>query len=125
MRKKNLGGALLALTAMAAGFCNALLGAGGGILLTLVMEKLCNDMLCDRRDVLACSQGAMIVGCAVSCLCYSALGDLRIGGAQFFLLPAVLGGILGSLLLNKISPRHIRILFALLVIWSGARMVLR
>ena len=43
----------LALTAMLSGFCNALLGAGGGILLTLLMGRTLKVKFADRRDLLS------------------------------------------------------------------------
>lgn len=116
---------ILAVTAALSGFCNALLGAGGGILLSLTMGTLLKEELPDRRDILVNSQAAMIAGCAVSCLLYAARGDLDATGFSALAIPAALGGALGSMLLTKINSLWIGRLFAVLVIWSGVRMILR
>jgi len=115
----------LALTATLSGFCNALLGAGGGILLTLFMGRTLNEEFPDRRDLLATSQAAMIPGCALSCLIYGISGTLDTEGFSLFAIPAVIGGALGSILLNKINSKWIGRIFAALVIWSGIRMIMK
>ena len=67
----------------------------------------------------------MIPGCALSCLIYTARGSLDASGFSIYAIPAAIGGIVGSLLLSRIKNVWIAKLFALLVIWSGARMLLR
>lgn len=137
---------LIRSVAVAAGACNALLGAGGGILLSLAMnwlwEKEGDDALVakndasafggarlavggDRRDILVTAQAAMILGCLLSSLIYVAQGSFDPTDFAVFAIPAALGGALGSILLDKIKPALIARLFAALVIWSGARMILR
>lgn len=122
-----LGGA-----AVIAGFCNSLLGAGGGILLSLTMGRVllggananaASNGALDRRDILASSQAAMIPGCALSCLIYAWGGRLDTTSFSVFAIPAVAGGALGAWLLSRIDARWIARLFALLVIWSGIRMI--
>ena len=124
MTKKTKNTVLSCVSALS-GFCNALIGAGGGIILSLFMSRLMSEELTDRRDVLVLSQAAMIPGCAVSCLIYAAEGKLDTANFAVFALPALLGGALGSLLLTKIKPKWIIRIFALLVIFSGVRMLLR
>jgi uncharacterized membrane protein YfcA len=115
---------VLTITATLSGFCNALLGAGGGILLTLIMGKILIDKIPDRRDLLVTSQAAMIPGCALSCIIYGISGILDTEGFSIFAIPAVAGGALGSLLLTKINSKWIGRIFAALVIWSGIRMII-
>ncbi len=105
------------------GFFNSLLGAGGGILLSLSLGKLYAKELPDRRDLLSNSQAAMIPGCLVSCLLYAAKGRLDTAGFSVYAIPAALGGALGSLLLGKLNSRIVGRIFAILVIFSGIRML--
>lgn len=121
--KEKTKGAVLALVSSISGFCNALLGAGGGILLSLTLTKLCDDEFSDRRDVYINSQAAMIPGCALSCAIYSLKGRLDTTGFSIYAIPAVIGGIVGSLLLSRIKSFWIGLIFAVLVIWSGIRMI--
>ena len=113
----------IAITAILSGLVNSLLGAGGGILLSLALPSLTREHFPDRRDVYINSQAAMIPGCAISCLIYSMRGMLDTVGFSLFAIPAAAGGALGSFLLSKVKSGVIQILFALLVIWSGVRIV--
>lgn len=115
---------VLSLVSVISGFCNALLGAGGGILLSLTLSKLCEEEFPDRRDIYINSQAAMIPGCALSCIIYSIQGNLNTTGFSVYAIPAAIGGALGSILLTKIKSFWIGVIFAILVIWSGIKMVL-
>ncbi len=114
----------LALSAAAAGFCNALIGAGGGVILSFVLLKLFSDSFYDKRNIYVNSQAAMIPGCALSCLLYCIQGKLDVQGFSLLAIPAAIGGMTGALLLPKINAKWIKLAFALLVIWSGVRMML-
>ena len=114
---------LVALTSILSGFCNAAIGAGGGILLTLALSALFSSAFSDRREILATTQAAMIPGCLLSSLIYSLSGSLDTSNFAIFAIPAIWGGIVGSLLLNRIRPDWINGIFSLLIIFSGFRMV--
>lgn len=116
---------IIASASVAAGFCNALIGAGGGILLTLVMGAVIGDSFSDRRQLLVTSQAAMIPCCLLSAMIYAMGGGLDTSNFIVFAIPALLGGALGSLLLDKIKPKWIGRIFSVLVIWSGLRMIVR
>ena len=116
---------VLSATSLLAGFCNALLGAGGGILLSLALTRLARDDFPDRRDIYVNSQASMIPGCALSCLIYAVKGSLDTTNFSIYAIPAAIGGGVGSFLLTKINSNWISRIFALLVIWSGARMLLK
>ena len=124
MKKKLRGVMLLTISALS-GFCNAIIGAGGGIILSFALIKLARDEIPDRRDVYVNSQAAMIPGCALSCLIYSMSSSLDTTGFSIYAIPAAIGGMLGSFLLTKIKSTWISKLFAILVIWSGTRMIAR
>lgn len=113
------------LAAVASGFCNAVLGAGGGILLSLAMGTMLSDRFRDRRQLLITTQGAMIPGCIISCIIYASRGMLDTTSFSVFAIPALIGGAVGSLLLDKLRPRTVNTIFSLLVVWSGFRMLLR
>ena len=115
--------AAIALISAMAGLINSLLGAGGGILLSLTLPSLIKEKFPDRRDVYINAQAAMIPGCAISCLIYSMRGMVDTVSFSLLAIPAAAGGALGSFLLSKIKSGIIQIIFALLVIWSGVRMV--
>ena len=114
---------ILALSAVVAGICNSLIGAGGGIIMSFSLSRLSGEDFPDKRNIYSNSQAAMIPGCALSCFIYSARGSLDLSASPFLALPAALGGLIGSLLLPKIKLGWLKGAFALLVIWSGYRMM--
>ncbi len=137
-------GAILIL-GVAAGFCNGLLGAAGGVLLVLLLPHMTLPALLavemrtglarrpfggrpgerlSRRDLLATSMAVMLPISAVSCGIYWLQG-IRPAGERIVLLvlPAAVGGFLGARLLGRLPEALLRRLFALLVVISGARML--
>ena len=122
MNKKIKSG-ILALSSMAAGLCNSLIGAGGGIILSFCLSKLFSDDFDDKRNIYVNSQASMIPGCALSCAIYSMKGMLDVSGFSILAIPALIGGFMGSMILPKIKTGWIKSAFALLVIWSGYRMM--
>ena len=121
--KNNAKNGIIALAAIAAGLCNALIGAGGGIILSFCLNRFRSDDFDDKRDIYVNSQASMIPGCALSCILYSMKGMLAVRGFSLLAIPAVIGGVAGSLILPKIKIKWLKTAFALLVIWSGYRML--
>ena len=121
--------ALYAAAGLGAGLLNGLLGAAGGILLVAVLPLL--PGLCaedavpeSRRDVLATSMAVMLPVSAVSLVLYFLRGlrpptELLAG----IWLPSLIGGVIGAWMLDRLPVRTVKILFALLVLVSGVRMV--
>lgn len=114
----------LLLGGLAAGFANGLLGAGGGIIIVWILEKAIGDITRDSRDVFANALAVMLPISAVSTVTYAISGSLPTEDITRFLLPAILGGLLGAFLLDKISTAAVKTLFCFLVILSGIMMVI-
>lgn len=121
-RKTKRKALILPISALS-GFCNALLGAGGGILLSVALGALYKDEMSDRREILINSQASMIPACFVSCLLYAANGSFSLADIVPYALPAIVGGVLGAVILPRVSAGRIGWIFALFVIWSGIRML--
>ena len=119
---------VILLSSILGGVLNGFLGAGGGILIGLVLTRLLKkdgELLCDRRDIYANVQIAMICVSLVSLSIYSSRGYVDFSMADWIILPALAGGAVGSLILRKISSGTIGKIFAILVVWSGIRMIMR
>ena len=114
----------LLLGGLAAGFLNGLLGAGGGIVIVWILEKAIGDVARDSRDVFANALAVMLPISAVSTVTYAISGGLPTEDITRFLIPAVLGGLVGAFLLDKISTAAVKTLFCFLVILSGIMMVI-
>ena len=122
--------ALYAAAGLGAGLLNGLLGAAGGILLVAVLPLLPRLSAGDaearsRRDVLATSMAVMLPVSAVSLVLYFLRGlSPPTSLLSAIWLPSLVGGFVGAWLLDRLPVRAVRVLFSLLVIVSGIRMVL-
>ena len=122
MKNKGAGAVWLGFLA---GLLNGLLGAGGGIILVRGAEKILPREYLEGRDVFANALCVMLPISAVSAIAYVMRGSVH--GLEFspFILPAVIGGVCGGLLLSVIDTRLLRLIFSALVVWSGIAMLLR
>ena len=118
-------GIKLAAAGLLAGFVNGLLGAGGGIIIVFAISKLLSDVLPHKNDIFANALCVMLPVSLLSCFIYGIKGNLSTEGFGIFVIPAVLGGIVGGLLLGKIGAAFLKRLFALLVIVSGIILIVR
>ena len=125
-RAKN---AFLILGGLAAGFMNGLLGAGGGILLVFIMNAMIlrhgTSTDVDNRDILANALASMLPVTAVSVISYATRGALPKEDLSFFLIPAIIGGVGGAWLLDRMNATLVRTIFAIIVIFSGIAMIVR
>jgi uncharacterized membrane protein YfcA len=106
-----------------AGMLNGLLGAGGGIVLVRGAESVLPRKYQDGRDIFANVLCVMLPLSAVSAIAYVLRGSVN--GVDFrpFILPAVIGGVGGGMLLSVIDTRLLRLIFSALVVWSGFTMI--
>ena len=106
-----------------AGLLNGLLGAGGGIILVRGAGTVLPREYSDGRDAFANALAVMLPISAVSAVAYVLRGSVH--GLDFsrFVLPAVIGGVGGGLLLSVIDTRLLRLIFSALVVWSGFTMI--
>ncbi len=109
-----------------AGFCNGLLGAGGGIILVLFLSQVIGKDEEGRRSVYA---NALCVMLPLSILTLSRYGGpvsvTELSLSPAFVLGAAMGGILGGVLLGKSRRGFADKLFALLTLISGILMMMR
>ena len=115
----------LGVMALLAGLANGLLGAGGGIIVVYAFNMCLEGKLSDPRDIFANALCVMLPISAVSCVGYALMGKLTDNGLGTFIIPAVLGGICGGLLLGKINASLLRKLFAGIVIYSGITLMIK
>ena len=114
----------LAGAGLLAGFANGLLGAGGGIIAVFALSRFLGDAY-ERRDLYANALCAMLPISAVSCVRYALAGHLVTEGFGVFVLPAVLGGIVGGFLLGRLRASLLKKLFGILVVYSGVLLIIR
>ncbi len=117
--------AKLLLAGFAAGIMNGLLGAGGGIITVFALTRIYKEKMAEKNDVFAHALCVMLPLSLLSCALYLARGSFSTDGFGVFVLPAVLGGAIGGLLLDKLRGDVLRRLFAALVIVSGILLIVR
>ncbi len=110
---------------LAAGFLNGLLGAGGGIVVIFVLTKLLGDSITRKNAVYGNALCVMLPISVLTCAMYASRGYMSLGGFGAFVLPALLGGLAGGVLLGRLDASFIKKCFAGLVIVSGIILMVR
>jgi uncharacterized membrane protein YfcA len=133
--------AALAAIGLLAGIANGLLGAGGGIIVVLALGKLYaiataeapakgtipahGDTALTPRDIYATSLVCMLPVSMLSALQYAGRGEVSFSDFSPYLLPAIVGGVVGGLVLDRVQLPYLRRLFAFLLLVTGVRMLLK
>ena len=107
------------LSGIAAGVLNGFLGSGGGIILIFIMNVLLPNE--DPRDTFATAVISILPMSAVSAYFYFRNGEIAVPEYSTYYASALIGGIIGAILLNKISTKLLKTIFAVLMIWAGFR----
>lgn len=101
------------------GVVNILLGAGGGILAVPILKK-CG---LDQKQAQANAVAVILPLTLISFILY-AKGQYVHFTANAWILPfSCLGAILGAAIFKKLSPRILKKVFAVFMIWAGVRML--
>jgi uncharacterized membrane protein YfcA len=109
-----------------AGVVGGLFGTGGGILIVFLFSRVCKDSdEFDRKDLFAMTVLTVSIMSLSSLFSYMKNGAVTISDITPTLFPAVIGGILGAFLLDKIKAGWLNRIFALLVIYAGITLIFR
>ena len=103
------------------GFFNGLFGSGGGVVAVMFLRSILND----EKKAHASATLMILVMSSVSLIFYALYGhvDWQTG---FKLVPGgVIGAIVGTTLLKNIKNNRLKRLFGLVLVISGAVMLLR
>lgn len=115
-----------------AGFINGLLGTGGGIFLVLLLLRASKQsrnkhihIAIDPRDIYATALSVMLPISVFSAVQYTAAGALDFRQFSPFILPSLLGGLIGGVLLDRLRLSRLKSLFSLLLLISGILLLIR
>ena len=111
----------LPAAALLSGGINGLLGTGGGMVLTLALRAAYPG---ERRRVMALSTACALFFSVLSIFLYAIGGHLEEVAVTDTLLPALLGGALGALLLGRVRLPYLDLLLSLLLLYSGLSLIL-
>ncbi len=116
--------AALVLVGLLCGLINGLLGAGGGIFIVRTAGQLLpRGASRDPRDIYATALAVMLPISAVSTIASARLGVWQGEGAAAMILPALLGGTAGALLLDRLNTNILRMIFSAVAVYSGVAML--
>lgn len=124
--KSHFSPTVLILFGFLAGMANGLFGMGGGILVFFLLSHIYADHPeISTKDVFASTVLCVLVMSLSSVFLYCRDGYVSFGDAVPFLVPAVLGGIAGALLLDKINTSWLKKIFAVLMVYGGLSLIFR
>jgi len=111
-----------ALAGAAAGLCNGLFGAGGGIVAVHALSRLCG---LSPREAHATAIGIMLPLSAVGAAVYVFRGGVDYPALLWCMPGVLLGSCLGAKLTGRISSAALEVIFAAATFLAGLWMVLR
>ncbi len=121
MKKERKNAWLLFPLFFAAGLLNGIAGAGGGMVTALGLPFYFEKE--KSKNTFAYTALAVLLFSAVSSFAYSMRGELALEAAAKNVVPALVGGAVGGFLLTRISPTILKLVFALLLLYSGVRFI--
>ena len=111
----------LVLFGLLGGFANGLLGAGGGIIFILVLEKF---FKLEEKKSHATTVAIILPLCVLSTIIMAKNCKLDWHMIFFISLGGTFGGVIGAKLLNKISNIYLKKIFGLFMIIAAVKMIL-
>lgn len=75
----------------------------------------------EKKSLFAYVALGVLFTSAVSASVYLADGRISVAAVSPRIIPALLGGGIGGLLLSRVNPAFLKVLFSLVIIYSGVR----
>lgn len=119
---KTLSLVLFCILSFVAGGINGFLGTGGGIIFIYMLSLLTKN---DKKDNFPTTLCATIPISLIALISYAKNENVDFDAVGKYLIPCALGGLLGAFLVDRLKVKWLNTIFALLVIYSGACMILR
>ena len=107
---------------IASGAVNGFFGGGAGLVLVPLLKKACGIKAKSAHATSVAITFILSIATFTVYLIKGTLSDIR--GLPYFIIGSTVGGILGGFALKKISPKALKIIFSLFLIYSGVRMIL-
>ena len=111
----------ISLSGIVVGIVNGMLGAGGG----MVAVPLLRNSGMEQKEAHANAVAVILPISVVSAVIYLINGDVCLTDAVGFMPAGVAGSVVATLLLKKISPKYLKIIFGGFMIWAGIRMLIK
>ena len=115
--------ARLSAGGLAAGVVNGIFGNGGGVVVVFLFSSMASLLFSDRREIFSNVTAAVLPIALTSALIYSSVSPPKASDAVAVGAASLAGGIAGAMLLGRIDPRALKIIFAVLMVISGILMI--
>ncbi len=112
---------IVAVIGTAIGFVNGILGAGGGMLAVPLLKKIGFTQKESHTNAIAIILPITIVSAAI----YLFKDFVTIKDSLIYIPTGLLGAVLGTYLLKKISPKWLKRIFGILMVYAGVRLLLK
>jgi len=112
---------LLYLSGLIAGFINGILGTGGGMLVVPVLEKAGVK----TKNAHATAISVILPFTIVSVFFYFKSGAIDVKATLYLSAAGMVGGFIGARLLSKVPRKILKIIFGLIMIYMGIKMLRR
>lgn len=113
---------LYGIAAALAGFLNGFIGTGGGVLILLMLKKLCPE---DEKTAYSTVIFVTLPMALISACIYGHTSNDAVYSALPYLIPAAAGGALGTVFHDKIKTRALSAVFSVMLIVSGVLAVIK
>ena len=104
-----------------AGVINGLFGGGAGMLIVPVFEKF---FRLSPKTSHATAVFVVLPLCVFSLILYFIAGKFSLSNGYWAIIGVVLGGAVGALTLKHLKPNLIRLLFSLIVLFTGIKLLI-
>lgn len=109
------------LLGIAIGAVNILIGSCGGIVAVESLKK--NDL--EQTKAHATAIAVILPLSLMSAIGYIAKGEVRLSDSYIYLIPGLIGSVIGSWLLPKIPQKILNKFFSVFMIYAGVRMLIK
>ena len=106
---------------IAIGIANGMLGAGGGMIAVPALKRTGLE----QRKAHANAVAVILPVAAISSIVYYIEGRMNIADALPCMPAGVIGSLVATVLLKKISPVWLKGIFSAFMIWAGVRLFLK
>ena len=103
------------------GILNGFFGGGGGMVCVPLLEKIFDF---DNKTSHASTLVVIFPLCIVSSVVYLLTGEMNYINLLYVSIGTIVGGIVGALLLKKLSGKTVRIIFVIIMLVAGIKMVI-
>jgi len=116
---------ILSVSSAVSGMMNGFAGTGGGIILYFVLKFLNKNKNVNIKDIMATTISAVIPMSIISSIIYMIKGKMIYKELLTYLPAALIGGIIGAFLLEKLKFKFVKKLFSVMIIYAGIRMMFK